>query len=102
MNGIGRKIVLSHVSRYRCFRSVRYKSEKRDEALSATFSDDRISKDLTSNPDKIMAPEKFKDELDKPMEDWKDKGIQMDEMYEKFVELKDYDSQGRVQARDQK
>ena len=81
----------------------RFKSDKSDdgkiqkvEESHPTFSNDRISKDLSSNPDKTYHPEKFRDDAEVPMQDPKvQKYKEVDQMYEKFMELKDYDAQGR-------
>ena len=95
------RIVLSHSLRHRCVPPLRHKSDKKviapesSSTPSKTFSDDRVSSDLTANPDKALHPEQFRDELDIPMKDPKLQKMGVDEMYEKFMELKDFDAEGR-------
>jgi hypothetical protein len=82
--------------------SSRLKSDKQDEHSPEegikTFSDDRVSSHLKANPDEVLSADKFLDELDKPMKasDLEKRGA--DEIYEKFMEMKDYDGDGRLQA----
>jgi len=82
--------------------SSRLKSDKPDEHSPEegikTFSDDRVSSHLKANPDEVLSADKFLDELDKPMKasDLEKRGA--DEIYEKFMEMKDYDGDGRLQA----
>jgi len=81
--------------------SSRLKSDKPDEHSPEegikTFSDDRVSSHLKANPDEVLSADKFLDELDKPMKasDLEKRGA--DEIYEKFMEMKDYDGDGRLQ-----
>ena len=80
----------------------RLKSDKPDEYSSEsgikTFSDDRVSSNLKANPDEVLSADKLVDELDKPMKasDLEKRGA--DEIYEKFMEMKDYDGDGRLQV----
>ena len=52
---------------------------------------------ILADPDRKLHPENFKDDTDVPMKDPKKSGPKgIDQMYEKYMEIKDYDNEGRV------
>ena len=101
--GVGRRFALLQAFRHRClppalgaparFKSSKPEDEKKIVEKTAedvkTYSTDRVSKNLTANPEKILAPEKFRDDTDLPMKDPKKDKLGVDEMYARYMELKD-------------
>ena len=95
---VGRRLALSQAFRHRLAAPTRFKSSKSGDDKEIveksaedveTYSTDRVSKNLTANPEKILSPEKFRDDTDLPMKDPKKDKLGVDEMYAKYMELKE-------------